>query len=186
MKFKTLLNKITTLVENSGEHTIGGGLYIGDPQGKIGQSPLTDKGTFNLQLPRQIDAINAMLHTFSGRDYIDPNSVLAVAKQKLSMVGLDFKLPKTQLSDGLTMVELVQYGSPDIGVYGQNPYDDVNKKGFAQGDGIKEKLGTSLGLSITVEKQPNHLRKVSLVIVPIADSSYNNADSMTHDCGCQH
>jgi len=186
MKFKTLINKITNIVENAGEHTIGGGLYIGDPQGKNGQSPLTNTGTFNLQLPRQIDAINAMLHTFSSRDYIDPDSVLAVVKQKLSMVGLDFKMPKQKLSDGLTMVELVQYGSPQLGVYGQNPYDDVNVKGFAQGDGIKEKLGTSLGLSISVEKQPNHLRKMVLVIVPIGDSSYNNADSMSNDCGCQH
>jgi hypothetical protein len=58
MKFKSLIKKIETLVEDAGEHTFGGGLYIGDPQGKMGESPLTDKGTFNLALPRQIDAIN--------------------------------------------------------------------------------------------------------------------------------
>jgi len=184
MKFKTLFKTISNLVENAGEHTFGGGLFIGDPQGKLGQSPLTDKGTFNLQMPRHIDAINAMLYTFSSRDYIDPDSVIGVVKQKLNLMGLDFETPKKTLSDGLTTFELVQYGSPQLGVYGQNPYDDVNKKGFKQGDGIKEKLGYSLGLNIDIQKQPNHLRKVSMVIVPTETSSYNT--NLDHDCGCQH
>jgi hypothetical protein len=183
MKFKTLLNTINNLVENAGEHTFGGGLYIGDPQGKLGDSPLTDKGTFNLALPRQIDAINAMLHTFSGKDYIDPDTVVGVARNKLNLIGLDFK-SSIKVSDGLSTYELVQYGSPDLGVYGQNPYDDVNKKGFKQGDGIKEKLGHSLALTVNVVKQPNHLRKVHMVIVPTETSSYNT--SVDNDCGCQH
>jgi hypothetical protein len=80
------------------------------------------------------------------------------------------------------MFELVQYGSPQLGVYGQNPYDDVNKNGFKQGDGIKEKIGHSLALSITVVKQPNHLKKLSIVIVPTGDSSLNSGS----DCGCMH
>jgi hypothetical protein len=185
MKFKTLINKITDLVEGAGEHTFGGGLYIGDPQGKLGDSPLTDKGTFNLQTPRQVDAINAMLYALSNKDYIDPDSVLSVVKQKLNMVGLDFACKSLKVSDGMSMYDLVQYGSPQLGVYGQNPYDDVNKKGFKQGDGIKEKLGHSLALSVNVEKQPNHLRRVTFLIVPTETSSYNS-DSGNNDCGCQH
>jgi len=184
MKFKTLLKTINHLAENATEHTFGGGLYIGDPQGKVGQSPLTDKGTFNINMPRQIDAINAMLHTFSDRDYIDPDSVLGVVKQKLNLVGFDFKCPAQKVSDGLSTYELVQYGSPQLGVYGQNPYDDVNKTGFKQGDGIKEKLGHSLVLTMNVVKQPNHLRKISLVITPSETSSYNEGGA--NDCGCKH
>ena len=38
MKFKQLLTKINVLQENAPEHTFGGGLYIGDPQGRLGQS----------------------------------------------------------------------------------------------------------------------------------------------------
>lgn len=186
MKFKKLLNKISDLVENAGEHTFGGGLYIGDPQGNLGQSALTNTGTFNLQLPRQIDAINAMLHGFSTREYIDPDTVLAVIKQKLAHFGLDFKMPKQKLCDGMSVFELVQYGSPELGVFGTTPYEDINKKGFAQGDGIKEKLGTSLGLSVNLQKQPNHLTRVQMVIIPLADSQYNNADAVSSDCGCQH
>jgi hypothetical protein len=185
MKFKSLLNKITDLVENAGEQTFGGGLYIGDPQGKNGQSALTNKGTHNLQMPRHIDAINSVLHALSSRDYIDPDSVLGVVKQKLNHFGLDFGMPKKMLNDGLTQFELVQYGSPELGIYGQNPYDDINKTGFRQGDGIKEKLGHSLALTVNITKQPNYLRKVSFVIVPTETSSYNMPTSES-DCGCQH
>lgn len=183
MKFKTLLKQINLIAENAGEHTEGGGLYIGDPQGKVGQSALTNKGTFYLDLPRHVDAINSMLHTLSSRDYIDPDSVIGVVKQKLNHFGLDFASKTNKVSDGLSTYELVQYGSPQLGVYGQNPYDDVNKKGFKQGDGIKEKLGYSLALTVNVEKQPNHLRRVTMVITPTETSSYNMGNS---DCGCQH
>jgi hypothetical protein len=186
MKFKKLVQTINDIYESAaGEHTFGGGLYVGDPQGKLGPSPVTDRGTFNLNKSHQIDAINAMLYGFSNRDYIDPDSVLAVVKQKLNLFGLDFDAPTMVLSDGLSSFELVQYGSPQLGVYGQNPYDDVNKTGFKQGDGIKEKLGHSLALTVNVQKQPNHLRKVMFVIAPTESSSYNS-DAGQADCGCQH
>lgn len=185
MKFKELISNIKTLVENSGEHSEGGGgLYSG--QAVPGPSALTDKGTFNLALPRSVDAINALLHTFSYKDYIDPDGLMAIVKQKLNHFGLDFACKSNKVQDGQTMYELVQYGSPQLGVYGQNPYDDVNKKGFSQGDGIKEKLGHSLALSVNVEKMPTGLRKVTLMIVPTATSSYNTGDMADSDCGCSH
>jgi hypothetical protein len=179
MKFKQLLLKINVLNENAPEHTMGGGLYIGDPQGKLGQSALTDKGTFNIKLPHSLDAINAMLYGFSSREYIDPDGVMAVIKQKLNHFGFDFGY-NSALQEGPNSFELVQYGSPQLGVYGQNPYDDVNVKGFNQGDGIKEKLGHSLALSVTVTKQPNFLKKLSISIVPTEDSSLNDKAN----CGC--
>ena len=184
MKFKQLLGKITTIVENAPEHTEGGGLYIGDPQGRLGNSALTDKGTFNLKLPHSIDAINAMLHSFSNKDYIDPDGITSVVKQKLNHFGLDF-MCGNKLADGENAFELVQYGSPQLGIYGQNPYQDVNKQGFKQGDGIKEKLGHSLKLVINSQRQPNGLRKVGIMIVPTETSSYNSG-SVDSGCGCMH
>lgn len=184
MKFKQLLGKITTIVENAPEHTEGGGLYIGDPQGRLGQSSLTDKGTFNLALPRSVDAINAMLHSFSNRDYIDPDGLLNIIKQKLNHFGLDF-MCGGKLPDGDNTYELVQYGSPQLGIFGQNPYQDINKTGFKQGDGIKEKMGHSLQLVVGVQRTPNGLRRVHAMIVPSETSSYNS-DSADSDCGCMH
>jgi len=184
MKFKQLLGKINTIVENAPEHTEGGGVYIGDPQKPKGPSVLTDKGTFNLKLPFSVDAINSMLSGFSSRDYIDPDGITSVVKQKLNHFGLDF-MCGGQLQDGENGYELVQYGSPQLGVYGQNPYDDVNVKGFKQGDGIKEKLGHSLKLIVNVQRMPTGLRKVNMMIVPTESSSYNS-DSVGSDCGCMH
>jgi hypothetical protein len=184
MKFKQLLGKINTIVENAPEHTEGGGVYIGDPQKPKGPSVLTDKGTFNLKLPFSVDAINSMLSGFSSRDYIDPDGITSVVKQKLNHFGLDF-MCNGQLQDGENGYELVQYGSPQLGVYGQNPYDDVNTKGFKQGDGIKEKLGHSLKLIVNVQRMPTGLRKVNMMIVPTESSSYNS-DSIGSDCGCMH
>lgn len=179
MKFKQLLNKISVLQENAPEHTFGGGLYIGDPQHQDKGSALTDKGTFNVRLPHSLDAINAMLYGIGTREYIDPYGVMAVVKQKLNHFGFDFEI-KGELKEGPNLFQLVQYGSPYLGVYGQNPYDDVNQTGFSQGDGIKEKLGHSLALVVTMTKQPNHLKKLNIVIAPSEDSTLNGGS----DCGC--
>jgi hypothetical protein len=188
MKFKNLLTKITELHENSGEHTFGGGLFIGDPQGRLGPSALTDKGTFNIQLTNSIDAINAMLAGFSSKDYIDPTGVLAVVKQKLNHVGFDFDPKKSNVveGDGQTVeFPLVQYGSPQLGVFGQNPYEDVNKTGFNQGDGIKEKLGHGLNLVVSVSKNPNGLKRVNIIIAPSVENT-EVAQPNDDSCGCMH
>jgi hypothetical protein len=186
MKFKQLLTKIQSLQENAPEYVEGGGLFIGDPQGKKGPSALGNKGTFNLKLPRSLDAINAMLQGFSSKDYIDPDEVVAIIKQKLNHFGFDFKM-QNGLQDGENVFQLVQYGSPQLGVYGQNPYDDVNEKGFKQGDGIKEKIGYSLDMIVNVQKGSNMLRKINVMIVPAADDSIRDVDNGTDPgCGCQH
>lgn len=181
MKFKQLLTKLDVLTENAPEYTEGGGLYIGDPQHANKGSALSNKGTFNIKLPNSLDAINALLYGISTREYIDPDGVLAVVKQKLNHFGFDFA-HKAALVEGENVFPLVQYGSPYLGVYGQNPYEDINKTGFKQGDGIKEKLGHSLSLVVTVTKQPNFLKKLNMVIAP--SDTFIEKDGA--DCGCQH
>lgn len=177
MKFKQLLQYTGPITENSGEQTFGGGLFIGDPQAPRMPSPLTDKGTFNIKLPRSLDAINALLYGLSQKDYIDPDQVLNMVKEKLNHFGFDFQY-KNSLPDGETMIKLYQYGSPYIGVYGMTPHQNVDEVGFSS-DGIKEKLGHGLNLSVNIIKQPNMLRKVMMMIVPA-----NNGE--TEDCGCAH
>jgi len=176
MKFKQLLQKTGPITENSGEQTFGGGLFIGDPNAPRTPSPLTDKGTFNINLPRSLDAINSLLYGLSQKDYIDPDQVLNIVKQKLNHFGFDFQY-KNALPDGETLIKLYQYGSPYIGVYGMTPHKDVNKEGFSS-DGIEEKLGYGLNLMVNIVKQPNFLRKVQLMIVP--------ATGGNEDCGCMH
>jgi len=184
MKFKELLSNIKNLAENAGEASMGGGGLYDMGQPNPGPTSLTNQGTFNLKLPNSIDAINALLYTFSSKDYIEPDNVLGIVKQKLNHFGLDFACKNYKLKDGQNVYELIQYGSPQLGVYGQNPYDDINKSGFKQGDGIKEKLGHSLALMVEVQRLPSGLRRVEMVIVPMETSSYNSDQGA--DCGCQH
>jgi len=185
MKFKQLLTKIQNLQENAPEASPGGGgLFVGC-QGTP-PSALSNKGTFNIKLPRSLDAINALLQGFSSRDYVDPDEVVGIIKIKLNHFGFDFE-QKNKLEDGDNVFQLIQYGSPQLGVYGQNPYDDVAKKGFKQGDGIKEKLGHSLDMVVNVSKGPNMLRKLNIMIVPAVENSIRDVDNGTDpDCGCQH
>jgi hypothetical protein len=118
--------------------------------------------------------------------YVDPDEVLGVIKQKLSHFGFDFEM-KNSLNDGDNLFQLVQYGSPQLGVYGQNPYDDVNKMGFKQGDGIKEKIGHSLDLLVNIQRGSNMLRKLTVMIIPADPSSIRDVDNgAIPDCGCNH
>jgi hypothetical protein len=129
-----------------------------------------------------------MLAGFSAKDYIDPTGMLSVIKQKLNLFGFDFDHKLAQPIDNgaeQALIPLVQYGSPELGVYGQNPYDDVNKKGFKQGDGIKEKLGHGLNLVVSVNKNPNGLKKMSLLIAPAQGDHPAGIDG-DNDCGCMH
>lgn len=176
MKFKELLKITGPLYEYSGEQTFGGGLFIGDPSKPNLPSTLTDKGTHNIKMPRSLDAINALLYAMGEKDFVDPDAVLNNVKRKLNHFGFDFQ-QQNSLPDGETKLKLYQYGSPYIGVYGMTPYADVNKTGFSS-DGISEKLGHGLVLSINVVKQPNFLRRVQMVIIP------DNAEAS--DCGCVH
>lgn len=174
MKFKDLLKITGPIYENSGEQTFGGGLFIGDPSAPKLPSTMTDKGTFNIKLPRSLDAINALLYSLSQKEFVDPDSVLNVVKQKLNHFGFDFQHTNS-VPDGETKIKLYQYGSPYIGVYGMTPHANVDDTGFST-DGITEKLGHGLVLHINVVKQPNFLRKVNMVIIP------DNVESS--DCGC--
>lgn len=189
MQFKNLLTKIKSLNENAPEQTFGGGLFIGDPQGRFGPSAFTEKGTHNLNMPNSIDAINAMLAGFSSKDYIDPQGMLSVVKQKLNHFGFDFDHKMAAMVDnGIeqnAVIPLVQYGSPQLGVYGQNPYEDINKTGFKQGDGIKEKLGYGLNLVVSVNKNPNGLKRMNIIIAPAQGDQPGLPDRDT-DCGCMH
>ena len=98
MKFKELLQIIGPIYENSGEHTEGGGLFIGDPSAPRLPSTLTDKGTFNIKLPRSLDAINALLYAMGQKDFVDPDSVLNVVRQKLNHFGFDFQYTSYRLA----------------------------------------------------------------------------------------
>lgn len=175
MKFKELTNKIQNLQEmGGGEHTEGGSLQGGDPR-NAGQSLLSNFGTHRLEHDAMLDRLNAFLAAYSGKEFLDPEGALSVLKNKLNIIGLDFK--PTRLAPGMNVFKLYQYGSPALGVFGihKNLQTDLTKEPFNSTAGLDESF--DINLVIMVEKTPNYLVKFNMKAVRSGEEA---------DCGCQH
>ena len=173
MKFKELHKKIIKLHE-SGEHSEGGSLQGGDPRNSP-NSILSDFGTHRLENDQMMDRLNAFLHAYSGKEFLDPDGALAVLKNKLNIIGLDFKPMKLNL--GANLLKLYQYGTPGLGVFGvaKNLQTDLTKEPFSRTTGLDPNF--DMNLVIMVEKTPSHLVKFNLKAVRSGEEV---------DCGCQH
>lgn len=175
MKFKELQKKIINLQEmGGGEHTEGGSLQGGDPR-NAGNSLLNDFGAHRLEHEKMVDRLNAFLHAYSGKEFLDPEGALAVLKNKLNIIGLDFQ--QTKLSLGMNILKLYQYGAPGLGVFGvaKDLKTDLTKEPFSRTAGIDPAF--DMNLVINVEKTPSHLVRFNMKAVSSGETS---------DCGCQH
>lgn len=157
-----------------GEHTEGGSLQGGDPRNS-GRSMLSDFGTHRLEHEQMLDRLNAFLYAYSGKEFLDPDGAIAVLKNKLNIIGLDFK--PTKLALGVNMLKLYQYGSPGMGVFGvaKNLQTDLTKEPFSSTQGISPDF--DLNLVINVQKTPSHLMKFDMKAV---------SGGQEEDCGCEH
>jgi len=176
MKFKELNKKLRSIVESGGgEHTEGGSLQAGDPRyGSV--SALTDYGTFRLDNDAMLDRLNAFLHAYSGKEFLDVDGAMAVLKNKLNIIGVDFKPTKVMV--GQNLIKLYQYGAPGMGVFGvaKDLKTDLTKEPVSRTAGLDDSFDYSL--IVNVMKTPNHLMKLDMQIV-------RNGET-TEDCGCQH
>jgi len=173
MKFKELNRKLQRLQE-SGEHTEGGSLQAGDPLG-TNISAISDYGTHRLENDAMLDRVNAFLHAYSGKEFLDPDGALNVIKNKLNIIGLDFK--PTKLAQGVNILKLYQYGSPALGVFGvaKNLMTDFTKEPFSSTAGLEPAF--DYNLVVMVSKTPSYLVKFDMKVV-------KNGEEV--DCGCQH
>jgi hypothetical protein len=175
MKFKDLNKKLQSLMEmGGGEHTEGGSLQGGDPRNS-GKSALSDFGTHRLGNDAMLDRINAFLHAYSGKEFLDPDGALAVIKNKLNIIGIDFKPVKMDL--GSNIIKLYQYGAPGLGVFGvaKDLKTDFTKEPFSRTAGLDDTF--NYNLVIDVEKTPSHLIRFNMKVVRNGEET---------DCGCQH
>lgn len=175
MRFKELQKKIINLQEmGGGEHTEGGSLQGGDPR-SAGNSLLTDYGAHRLDNDRMLDRLNAFLHAYSGKEFLDPDGALAVLKNKLNIIGLDFK--PTKIGIGMNIIKLYQYGAPGLGVFGvaKDLKTDFTKEPFSRTAGIDPNFDVNLVLN--VERTPSYLIRFNMKAVSSGETS---------DCGCQH
>ena len=157
-----------------GEHTEGGSLQGGDPTGSR-NSALSDYGTHRLGNNAMLDRVNAFLHAYSGKEFLDPDGALAVIKNKLNIIGLDFRPVKMDL--GTNIIKLYQYGAPGLGVFGvaKDLKTDLTKEPFSKTPGLDGSF--DYDLMIQVEKTPSHLIRFNMQVVRNGEET---------DCGCEH
>jgi len=174
MKFKDLRKKIQKLVEYSGESSEGGSIQGGDPRGGR-VSALSDFGTHRIEHEAMLDRINAFLHAYSGKEFLDPDGAINIIKTKLNIIGFDFKPMK--LAPGMNIVKLYQYGAPGMGVFGvsKDLKWDGTKDSFSATSGIDPDFDYNLVINVT--KTPSYLIKFDMKVVRGGEEV---------DCGCEH
>jgi hypothetical protein len=156
-KFKDIINLI-----ESGEAEDGGGFGQPFQPSRTTRSAASDFGTHRVEDDTQLNRVNAFLHSFSNREYIEPRGALALLRAKLNILGLDFEFnPKVKLMPGPNIFKMNRFG----GTFGTTPEHDLLKNGFLVTDGISEfNGGKGLTLIIDLQITPSHLYKFNITL----------------------
>ena len=144
--------------------------------GALGQWPVPDSvrsaysdfGVHRIEYDHELQRIQAFLHGFTKREYLDPRAALSLMRLKLKLAGLDFDLnSKTKIGVGYPIyLTLKRWG----GTFGVTPHND-GSKGFVVTDGISDILGGDhLALAIVINEAESGLYKMDCKIVRYKDS----------------
>jgi hypothetical protein len=144
--------------------------------GALGQWPTPDStrsaaddvGIHRIELDSQVQKLQAFLHAFTSREYLDPRAALSLMRVKLNLAGLDFDFnKKTEISVGKPLFfKLNRFG----GTFGTTPDHDLLKNGFKVTDGVEDILGGQhLALSIVISEAESGLYKMEAKIVRYSD-----------------
>jgi len=143
--------------------------------GALGQWPVPDStrsasddvGIHQIQIDSQVQKLQAFLHAFTSREYLDPRAALSLMRVKLNLAGLDFDFTnKTQVEINKPHhFTLKRFG----GTFGTTPDHDLSK-GFKVTDGVEDILGGDhLALVINVIEAETGLYKMDAKIVRYSD-----------------
>ena len=162
--YKELCKNIvkSLLQEDAGEHTMGGSLNTGALDNG---SAATNFGSYRIEEPKAFRAVQAFLSNYSNKPVLEPESLLAIIKTKMNILGLDFKWKGNVLNDGVNDFPLFQYASPGVGVLGGKPSEDMNKRPLFGGDGISERAGHSMTFRV-VCTQIGGKTSLDMTIIP--------------------
>lgn len=139
--------------------------------GALGQWPAPDStrsaaddfGIHRIQHNQQVQKLQAFLHAFTGREYIDPRAALSLMRVKLNLSGIDFDFnKKTEVPVGTPMhFKLKRWG----GTFGVTPQND-GRDGFEVTDGIEHLIGGDhFCLVVTIREAESGLFKMDAEIV---------------------
>lgn len=126
----------------------------------------SDSGVYRIEDKAQLGKINAFIHAFTQREFVDPRQAMSQLRHKLNFAGLDFELPKvTDIDEGTENYKLTRSG----GEFGTKPDHDLSK-GFYKSDGISPfNDGVGMVLRTTYNVSESGLYKIDAMIVPDTD-----------------
>lgn len=145
-----------------------GGALGGYPAEKSSRSASDDFGIHRTDNKEQVQRLQAFLHAFTSREYLDPRAALSLMRVKLNLADLDFDFNnKTAVPVGTPQyLVLKRFG----GTFGTSPTHDLSK-GFQVTDGIEDSLnGDHLALRLTVTEAPSGLYKMDAKIVQYSNN----------------
>ena len=141
------------------------------------RSAFSDFGVHRVEHDEQLKRIQAFLHAFTGREYLEPRAALSLLRVKLNLAGIDFDFSnKTKIETGTSMsFKLKRFG----GVFGKSPTTPHNEFETTDGfDGILN--GDHLLLTVTLEEAPSGLYKLNARIIKQSNTaSENNTTNKT-------
>jgi hypothetical protein len=143
--------------------------------GALGQWPTPDStrsaaddiGIHRIEVDSQLQKLQAFLHAFTGREYLDPRAALSLMRVKLNLAGLDFSFNgKTQIDVNKPIyLKINRFG----GTFGTTPDHDLSK-GFKVTDGVEDILGGDhLAVVVTISEAQSGLYKMNAKIVRYSD-----------------
>lgn len=150
--------------------------YRVGPLGGNNEVDQADAAIFDLGRPESVRRINAYLGAAGAKPVLDPNSVLRQIQRKLSIIGLQFSIPTSELGsrarygfdaqtekdDGGTGTTTREYPLSYLGGrFGM--LDNTGKFGYD--DGISHRMGHGLKLRIVFQNTANGMTSVMPQIV---------------------
>lgn len=155
-KFKQLKQQLT---ENA---YMDGGALGGFPAQQSTRSAFSDFGVHRVEHEEQLKRLQAFVHAFTSREYLEPRAALSLLRVKLNLAGFDFDFNnKTAIQTNVPiMFKLKRFG----GTFGKLPSTPHNE--FETTDGFEDILnGDHLALNATINEAPSGLYKLDIQII---------------------
>tara|TARA_R100000005_G_C4915603_1_gene151275 strand:- start:235 stop:720 length:486 start_codon:yes stop_codon:yes gene_type:complete len=133
----------------------------------------SDYGVFRVEDKHSLGRVNALIHEFTKREFVDPKQGMAQLRHKLNLIGLDFEMAAyDRIDEGSQDYKVNRFG----GEFGVTPDHDLSA-GFYKSDGISPfNDGVGMVLRTTFTVSESGLYNIEAMIVPDVDEEGDDDD----------
>ena len=133
------------------------------------KSAYSDYGVYRIEDKEQLNKINAFIHNFTEKAFIEPRHAMSQLRHRLNLAGLDFEMPHSNaIEEGTKSYKINRFG----GEFGTTPTHNLMTDSFYKSDGISHQnngVGMTLRCSYTVNE--SGLYNIKAMIVPDTEGS---------------